>query len=546
MDLARDAAWANVFTVSQHEHLAISELFRHDAQRADTFMFTGANLLIDLSRQRLSHDALTVLCELARVCDVEGMREKMFAGEKINTTEQRAVLHTALRAPATAVAIVDGVNVVNEVHAVLNRMAATVGGLRSGKKCGASGKHIRNVVNIGIGGSDLGPAMASHALGEFRDTEITSYFVSNVDPSDLASVLRDLDPFETAFVVASKTFTTQETMANALAARRWLTEAFVELPHGEINARHFFAVTSNVSEAKAFGIADDNIFPMWDWVGGRFSLGSAIGFSVMCSIGEANFRELLAGMRDIDEHFCNAPLESNLPVLLALVGVWNRNALGFGSHAVIPYAQQLLRFPAYLQQLEMESNGKRSARDGSLTTHSTSPVVWGEPGTNGQHAFFQLLHQGTDVVPVDFIGTARSTASGIDESLVQEQHMKLMANMFAQASALAFGSPGATNNEHALGEHRVFPGNRPSTTIVMDSLTPRTLGQLVALYEHKTFVQGCLWGVNSFDQWGVELGKVLAGNVLSLMNNASMNNTSSHDEIDPATAKLIEWFRTRS
>ena len=546
MDLARDAAWANVFELALHEHLSISELFRNDARRADTFMFAGANLLVDLSRQRLSPTALVALVELARACDVEGMRDKMFAGQKINTTEQRAVLHTALRAPASAVVLVDGVNVVSDVHQVLNRMATTVAGLGSGKRCGASGKHIRNIVNLGIGGSDLGPAMACRALDEFRETGIASYFVSNVDPSDLASVLRDLDPFETAFVVASKTFTTQETMANAHAARHWLTEAFVELPHDEINARHFFAVTSNVAEAKAFGVASDNIFPMWDWVGGRFSLGSAIGFSVMCSIGEANFRELLAGMHDIDEHFCGTPLESNLPVLLALVGVWNRNALGLGSHAVIPYAQQLLRFPAYLQQLEMESNGKRSSRDGSLTTHSTSPVVWGEPGTNGQHAFFQLLHQGTDVVPIDFIGAARSTASGIDDALVQEQQMKLMANMLAQASALAFGSPGAADNEHALGEHRVFPGNRPSTSIVMEALSPRTLGQLVALYEHKTFVQGCLWGINSFDQWGVELGKVLAGDVLSLMNNTSMNNTSSHVEVDPATAKLIEWFRTHS
>ena len=546
MDLARDVAWANVFEVAHREHLAISELFRNDAHRAETFMFQGADLLVDLSRQRISGDALAVLIDLARACDITGARERMFSGQKINTTEQRAVLHTALRAPVGAVIEVDGVNVVTDVHAVLNRMATAVARL-SGSRAeearhhGASGKNIRNIVNIGIGGSDLGPAMACRALREFCETGITSYFVSNVDPSDLSSVLRELDPFETAFVVASKTFTTEETMANAVAARRWLEEAFVELPKGEINARHFFAVTSNVAEATAFGIAADNIFPMWDWVGGRFSLGSAIGFSVMCSIGEANFRAMLAGMRDIDEHFCSAPLEQNVPVLLALIGVWNRNVLGCGSHAVIPYSQQLLRFPAYLQQLEMESNGKRSAQDGSLTPHSTSPVVWGEPGTNGQHAFFQLLHQGSDVVPVDFIGMARSTASGLDDSLVQKQQTKLMANMLAQASALAFGSPGATNNEHALGEHRVFPGNRPSTTIVMDALTPRTLGQLVALYEHKTFVQGCLWGVNSFDQWGVELGKVLAGDVLSLL-----NNTSSHVEVDPATTKLVSWFRSRS
>ena len=509
--------------------LSIADLFT-DGDRAEKFTFAAADLRVDFSRQRVDEQALRVLTELARANELEEKRAEMFAGATINTTEQRPVLHVALRAPSGVAITVDGVDVVRGVHDTIGRMAELVGDV--------SRMGVKTVVNIGIGGSDLGPAMAAIALAPLATTGIATRFVSNVDPADLAACLADLDPATTAFVVASKTFTTQETMANANSAVNWLASG-LGLDREAVVASRVFAVSSNAAAAGAFGVPAEHVLPMWDWVGGRFSLGSAIGFSLMCSIGADNFAAMLAGMRAIDEHFLAAPLEANVPVLMALVGTLNRNGFRYGSQAVIPYLQQLSRFPAYLQQLEMESNGKRSTIDGDVVGLATSPVVWGEPGTNGQHAFFQLLHQGTDVIPVDFIGARRSTAGGLASGDIASQHDKLMANMFAQAAALAFGAPAATDNPHALGEHSAFPGNRPSTSILFDALTPSTLGQLIALYEHKTFVQGVLWGINSFDQWGVELGKVLAGNVLR-----HMDDSRSPTDLDAATRAAVRWFKS--
>lgn len=508
----------------------IAELFAADAARTASFTFAVGDLRVDFSRQRIDGGALGVLLALAEATEVTERRDAMFSGAPINATEQRAVLHTALRAPSTASVVIGGGNVVELVHETLARMAALV------DEMAAAG--IRTVVNIGIGGSDLGPAMAALALAPFATTGIAARFVSNVDPADLAACLADLDPRTTAFVVASKTFTTQETMANAHSAVGWLADG-LGLDREAAVAARVYAVSSNVAAAGEFGVPASRVLPMWDWVGGRFSLASAIGFSLMCSIGADNFRSMLAGMHAVDTHFAEEPLDRNVPVLMGLIGILNRNGFGYGSRAVIPYMQQLGRFPAYLQQLEMESNGKRSDVDGDTVAHQTSPVVWGEPGTNGQHAFFQLLHQGTDVVPVDFIGARRSTATGIGRDDIDSQHEKLVANLFAQAAALAFGAPAATDNANALGEHRAFPGNRPSTTILMDALTPATLGQLIALYEHATFVQGVVWGINSFDQWGVELGKVLANSVL-----AHIADPAAPTTLDPATRAAVAWYRS--
>lgn len=508
--------------------ITIADLFAADPNRTAAMVVNAADLRVDFSRQRLDASALKVLVALAEATEVADKRTAMFAGESINTTEQRAVLHTALRAPAGTRIEVGGADVVADVHRTLDRMEQLVEEVR------ASG--IRTVVNIGIGGSDLGPAMAALALAPFATTGIDARFVSNVDPADLAACLADLDPRTTAIVVSSKTFTTQETMANARSAVNWLA-AGLDLDVEAAVAARVYAVSSNVAAAGAFGVPAGHVLPMWDWVGGRFSLASAIGFSLMCSIGADNFRDMLAGMHAIDRHFVEAPVEGNVPVLMGLVGILNRNGFGYSSRAVIPYLQQLGRFPAYLQQLEMESNGKRSDIDGNSVERHTSPVVWGEPGTNGQHAFFQLLHQGTDIIPVDFIGARRSTAVGLADDDTASQHQKLMSNLFAQAAALAFGAPAATDNPNALGEHRAFPGNRPSTTILFDALTPSTLGQLIALYEHATFVQGVVWGINSFDQWGVELGKVLANSVLT-----HIADTAAPTTLDPATRAAVAWF----
>jgi glucose-6-phosphate isomerase len=517
---------------------SLRDLLSNEPHRAEHLTFDAADLRVDFSRQLIDDRVLEVLGALAVAVEVEEQRDAMFAGEAVNITEDRAVLHVALRARPDEQILVDGADVGVEIRRTLDRMAQHAAVLASGEHRGATGQHIRDVVNIGIGGSDLGPAMAHRALVDVASTGIRAHFVSNVDPSDVAGVLAGLEPASTALVMSSKTFTTQETMANARTALRWLVDGTGV--SGDDLGPHLFAVSSNVDAACAFGVPKDHVFPMWDWVGGRFSLASAIGFSLMCAIGEHNFRELLAGMNDMDRHFRQAPLSRNVPVLMALVGVWNRNALGYSSLAVIPYLQNLGRFPAYLQQLEMESNGKRADRDGGRVDMATCPVVWGEPGTNGQHAFFQLLHQGTDVIPVDFIGAARPTAVGLADNDVADQHEKLMANLMAQAAALALGAPSSTDNPRALGEHRAFPGNRPSTTIVMDQLTSRTLGQLVSLYEHKVFVQGCLWGINSFDQWGVELGKILAGDVLRHLADPSAATT-----LDPATQRMAQWYLSR-
>lgn len=508
----------------------IAQLFEADPDRPGRLTFDLADLRVDFSRQRVDAAALEVLIALAAATEVTDRRDAMFAGERINATEDRAVLHTALRLPANSSIEVGGLNVVPIIHDALARMSTLVDEVKSAG--------IRTVVNIGIGGSDLGPAMAAIALAPFATTGIEARFVSNVDPADLAACLADLDPRTTALVVSSKTFTTQETMANANSAVNWLADG-LGLDREATVAARVYAVSSNVAAAAAFGVPVSHVLPMWDWVGGRFSLASAIGFSLMCAVGAENFNRVLAGMHAVDVHFVDQPLDRNVPVLMALIGVLNRNGFGSSSRAVIPYLQQLSRFPAYLQQLEMESNGKRSDIDGQAVGRHTSPVVWGEPGTNGQHAFFQLLHQGTDVIPVDFIGARRSTAMGIEQKDIDSQHDKLVANLFAQAAALAFGAPAATDNPNALGEHRAFPGNRPSTTILMDALTPATLGQLIALYEHATFVQGVVWGINSFDQWGVELGKVLANSVL-----AHMADPSAPTPLDPATRAAVAWYRS--
>ncbi|MER6532200.1 glucose-6-phosphate isomerase, partial [Streptomyces sp. NPDC001508] len=453
------------------------------------------------------------LQELAVACDVFGLRDAMFRGEKINVTEDRAVLHTALRAPRDAVIEVDGENVVPAVHAVLDRMADFAERVRSGAWTGHTGRRIRNVVNIGIGGSDLGPAMAYEALRAYTVREMTFRFVSNVDGADLYEAVRDLDPAETLFIVASKTFTTIETITNATSARNWLLAGLGG--DGKAVARHFVALSTNAEKVAGFGIDPENMFEFWDWVGGRYSFDSAVGLSLMVAVGPERFGEMLAGFRVVDEHFRTAPAEANVPLLLGLLGVWYGGFFDAQSHAVLPYSHYLSRFTAYLQQLDMESNGKSVDRQGNWVGWQTGPVVWGTPGTNGQHAYYQLIHQGTKVIPADFIGFAEPVA-GLSGEL-RAQHDLLMANFFAQTQALAFGrTPGQVRAEGVAEElvaHRTFRGDHPTTTILARELTPSVLGQLIALYEHKVFVQGAIWDIDSFDQWGVELGKVLAKRV---------------------------------
>ncbi|MFF9222204.1 glucose-6-phosphate isomerase, partial [Streptomyces viridosporus] len=470
------------------------------------------DLYVDYSKHLVTDETLALLRELAEATGVFGLRDAMFRGERINTTEDRAVLHTALRAPREAVVEVDGQNVVPAVHAVLDKMAAFADRVRSGRWTGHTGRRIRNVVNVGIGGSDLGPAMAYEALRAYTDRSLTFRFVSNVDGADLHEAVRDLDPAETLFVIASKTFTTVETVTNATAARAWLLAA---LGDEAAVAKHFVALSTNAEEVAAFGIDPANMFEFWDWVGGRYSYDSAVGLSLMIAIGPERFREMLAGFRIVDEHFRTAPAEANVPLLLGLLGVWYNNFLGAQSHAVLPYSHYLAKFTAYLQQLDMESNGKSVDRRGRAVQWQTGPVVWGTPGTNGQHAYYQLIHQGTKLVPADFIGFAEPVAE-LGGGL-RAQHDLLMANFFAQTQALAFGrTPEEVRAEgvpEELVPHKTFRGNHPTTTILARALTPSVLGQLVALYEHKVFVQGAVWDIDSFDQWGVELGKVLARRV---------------------------------
>jgi glucose-6-phosphate isomerase len=514
------AAWSELLAQRRPAHLR--ELFAADPGRADRYRTAAADLVADWSKQSVDDDVMAALFAVARAADVEGRREAMFAGEHINVTEDRAVLHTALRAPRRATLVVDGRDVVADVHVVLDRMAAFAERVRHGAWTGATGARIRTVVNIGIGGSDLGPAMAAQALEAYRHPEIRCRFVSNIDGADLAEALADLDPAETLFIVASKTFTTIETITNARTARAWLTARLGD----DAVSRHFVALSTNAGKVAEFGIDTANMFGFWDWVGGRYSVDSAIGLSLMIAIGPERFGELLDGFHRLDEHFRTAPLESNLPVVIAMLGIWNANVLGRDTKAVLPYAHELARFPAYLQQLDMESNGKRVRLDGAPVDVDTGPIVWGEPGTNGQHAFYQLLHQGTRVVPVDFIGFAHA------HHPYQEHHDLLMANLFAQAEAMAFGRDNATE------PHRHFPGDRPSTVILAERLTPSVLGQLIALYEHVVFVQGTVWGVNSFDQWGVELGKELANRITP-----ELCGEARQADHDSSTNALIAWYR---
>ncbi|MDQ8701692.1 glucose-6-phosphate isomerase [Streptomyces sp. LHD-70] len=491
----------------------LRELFAADPQRAEKYTAQVGDLHLDYSKQLVTDETLELLRELAAATDVFGLRDAMFRGEKINTTEDRAVLHTALRAPRDAVIEVDGENVVPKVHAVLDKMGAFAERVRAGEWTGHSGKPIKNVVNIGIGGSDLGPAMAYEVLRSYADRNLTFRFVSNVDGADLHEAVRDLDPAETLFIIASKTFTTIETITNATSARNWLLTG---LQAGQdAVAKHFVALSTNAEKVAEFGIDTTNMFEFWDWVGGRYSYDSAIGLSLMIAIGPEHFREMLDGFRLVDEHFRTAPAESNVPLLLGLLGVWYGGFFDAQSHAVLPYSHYLSKFTAYLQQLDMESNGKSVDREGNPVDWQTGPVVWGTPGTNGQHAYYQLIHQGTKVIPADFIGFAKPVEDLLPGLVAQ--HDLLMANFFAQTQALAFGkTPDEVRAEGAPEElvaHKTFRGNHPTTTILAAELTPFVLGQLIALYEHKVFVQGAIWNIDSFDQWGVELGKVLAKRV---------------------------------
>ena len=510
----------------------LRKLFEEDPARGESMTAEAGDLFLDYSKNMVTAETISLLVALAERAGLRQRIDDMFAGRHINVTEDRAVLHVALRMPPDAELTVDGQDVVADVHRVLDKMAAFSDDVRSGAWTGATGQRIRNVVNIGIGGSDLGPAMAYEALREFSERSMTFRFVSNVDGADLYEAVRDLDPAETLFIVSSKTFGTIETLTNARSAHNWVTAALGE----EAVSRHFVAVSSDGERVAAFGIEPANMFEFWDWVGGRYSFPSAIGLSLMVAIGPPAFKELLAGFRLMDDHFRTAPFERNLPVLLALLGIWHGNFFGAETSAVLPYSEYLALFTAYLQQLDMESNGKSVNRQGKPVEWQTGSVVWGQPGTNGQHAFFQLLHQGTPFVPCDFIGILEPT-HGLDG-----HHELLMANLFAQTEALAFGrTPEEVTAEGVPEEqvpHRTFPGNRPTNTILVNRLTPSTLGQLVALYEHKILTQGTIWDVNSFDQWGVELGKALADRIAA---EVSSDTELAHDS---STNNLIRRYRS--
>jgi glucose-6-phosphate isomerase len=536
--LTRDPAWKALEAhAGSMAGLHLRELFARDTGRGERLNVEGAGLFLDYSKQRVTDETIRLLASLAEARGLPARREAMFTGEKINVTEKRAVLHVALRAPRGARVLVDGKDVVPEVHAVLDRMAEFAGRVRSGAWKGFTGKRIKNVVNVGIGGSDLGPVMAYEALRSYAQRDLTFRYVSNVDGTDVAEATRDLDPAETLVIVSSKTFTTLETMTNAGSAREWLLAA---LKDPAAVASHFVAVSTNEGEVRKFGIDPANMFGFWDWVGGRYSMDSAIGLSTMIAVGPEGFRELLSGFHFMDEHFRAAPLARNLPALVGLLGVWNADFLGADTVAVLPYDQYLKRFPAYLQQLTMESNGKRVTLSGApIQDYRTGAIYWGEPGTNGQHSFYQLLHQGTHLVPCDFIGFSQTL------NPVGRHHDLLMANLFAQGEALAFGKTAdevrAEGVPDWLVPHRTFPGNRPSSTILADRLTPATLGSLIALYEHAVFTQGVIWDINSFDQWGVELGKVLAGRIVKELE-APDEPKLEHDS---STSGLIRRYRAR-
>jgi glucose-6-phosphate isomerase len=525
MKLTERAEWkALAAHHGQVRTLHLRELFAQDAKRGERLTAEGAGLYLDYSKHRITDETLALLLKLAAACELEERRAAMFRGDKINVTEKRAVLHVALRAPRGATIRVDGADVVPEVHAVLDRMAAFSQRVRSGAWTGHTGKRIRNVVNVGIGGSDLGPVMAYEALRHYSQRDMTFRFVSNVDGTDFAEATHDLDPAETLWVISSKTFTTLETMTNAHSARQW---TLASLSDEKAIAKHFVAVSTNAEEVSKFGIDTANMFGFWDWVGGRYSMDSAIGLSTMLAIGDDGFRDLLAGFRAMDEHFLEAPLARNLPVLMGLLSVWYTDLFDAQTVAVLPYDQYLKRFPAYLQQLTMESNGKRTTLDGThIDAYQTGPIFWGEPGTNGQHSFYQLIHQGTKLIPCDFV------AFGHSLNPLGEHHDILTANVLAQAEALAFGKTADEVKADGVPDwqvpYRTFDGNHPSSVIFAERLTPFTLGTLVALYEHSVFTQGVIWNINSFDQWGVELGKVLAKRIIpELQSSAKLAHDSS-------------------
>ncbi len=533
--LTQRAAWKAL----QAHHASVGnrhlrDMFADDPRRAERFTVEDVGLYLDYSKNRVTDETIRLLLDLANECGLRERIDAMFRGDKINVTENRAVLHVALRAPEDETIEVDGKNVVPQVHAVLQKMESFAERVRSGEWRGHTGERIRAVVNIGIGGSDLGPVMAYEALKHYSDRDITFRFVSNVDSTDFAEATRDLDPAQTLFIISSKTFTTLETMTNAQTAREW---ALRSLGDEAAIAKHFVAVSTNAEAVAKFGIDTANMFEFWDWVGGRYSMDSAIGLSVMVAIGGENFRSMLSGFHAMDEHFRTAPFDRNLPVLLGLLTVWYTDFFDAQTVAVLPYEQYLKRFPAYLQQLTMESNGKHVTLDGTRVDYNTGPVYWGEPGTNGQHSFYQLIHQGTRLIPCDFIGFMQALEP------IRNQHDLLMANVFAQAEALAFGKTAAQvrseGTAEALVAHREFDGNRPSNVILADRLTPELLGTLIALYEHSVFTQGAIWNVDSFDQWGVELGKVLAMRIVpELEGNAPLSHDSS-------TNALIERYRAR-
>jgi glucose-6-phosphate isomerase len=534
--LRTSPAWASLekhFRQLKDTHLR--QLFAEDRNRGDRFAVEAAGLYLDYSKNRITGETLRLLFQLARESGLDDRINAMFRGDKINVSEDRAVLHVALRAPRGASIMHDGRNVVPDVHAVLDRMTEFADRLRSGAWKGHTGKRIRNVINIGIGGSDLGPVMAYEALEHYSERAMSFRFVSNVDGTDFTEAVRDLDPAETLFIVSSKTFTTLETMTNAHTARAWLLAAL----KGEDSAiaKHFVAVSTNAQEVARFGIDTANMFGFWDWVGGRYSMDSAIGLSIMLAIGPDNFRAMLDGFREMDEHFRSAPFERNLPVLMGLLGVWYNNFFGAQTVAVLPYEQYLQRFPAYLQQLTMESNGKHVTVDGTAVDYDTGPIYWGEPGTNGQHSFYQLIHQGTRLIPCDFIAFARPL------NPLGRHHDMLLANIFAQTEALAFGKTAdqvkAEGTPDWLVPHRLFEGNRPSNTLLLEALTPAALGKLVALYEHIVFTQGTIWHIDSFDQWGVELGKALAERIIPQLESP----TEPKLEHDSSTNALIRRYR---
>ena len=540
-DITTTPSWNALESLhAEKSNITLRELFAENPNRADELTFDAAGLRVDLSKNLIDAQVLEQLRNLAHDAELPLLIDAMFTGAHLNSTENRAVLHTALRMPADQDLKVDGQDVAADVHEVLGQMRDFASALRSGAWLGHTGRTIKKIVNIGIGGSDLGPAMATKALRAYATAGISAEFVSNVDPADIAAVLERCNAEETLFIIASKTFTTQETLTNAHAAKRWLLEQF----DGDESAiaKHFVAVSTNAKKVAEFGIDTKNMFGFWDWVGGRYSMDSAIGLSLMAVIGPMDFMRMLEGFHAMDQHFRTTPFERNVPVLMGLLNVWYRNFYGAQTHAVLPYSEDLSRFPAYLQQLTMESNGKSVTKDGTLVTYDTGEVFFGEPGTNGQHAFFQLIHQGTSLVPADFIGFARPKEDFPTADGTGSMHDLLMGNFFAQTKVLAFGKTldevVAEGVDKQLAPHKVMPGNRPTTTILAEELTPQALGALVALYEHITFVEGAIWGINSFDQWGVELGKQQANDLA-----AAVQGKEAPASGDGSTDALITWYR---